>query len=227
MCRHLLTAGNAAFILTAAGSPHHLFISSLCPVLPLVPHCKYNTVNQILNIYSWAFRNSALCNYLRKHGFHNKTRVCARLSLSGTFPGFALFSFFFLLWTKLESRCIHKELLPSCCEKHLIYSLEQSLKVALYILFSRLCSLILGLWEFAVFRFQTSHQASGGGGCHYHMAFFFQSALYVSVSESAHCQSQHHFLSALTDSDAQPAEFVFSLVASTLTAMFNPPQKNK
>lgn len=52
MCRHLLTAGNAALVLIAGGSSHHLFITTLCPVLPLVSHCKYNAVYQILKSYS-------------------------------------------------------------------------------------------------------------------------------------------------------------------------------
>lgn len=47
-CGHLSAAGSAAPVLMAGGSSHHLFIPALCPVLPLVSCCKYNTVYQIL-----------------------------------------------------------------------------------------------------------------------------------------------------------------------------------
>lgn len=47
-CGHLSAAGSAAPVLMAGGSSHHLLIPALCPVLPLVSRCKYNTVYQIL-----------------------------------------------------------------------------------------------------------------------------------------------------------------------------------
>lgn len=47
-CGHLSAAGSAAPVLMAGGSSHHLLIPALCPVLPLISRCKYNTVYQIL-----------------------------------------------------------------------------------------------------------------------------------------------------------------------------------
>lgn len=64
-CGHLSAAGSAAPVLMAGGSSHHLLIPALCPVLPLVSRCKYNTVYQILKTrqYSGALQKPWFSNW--------------------------------------------------------------------------------------------------------------------------------------------------------------------
>lgn len=69
-------------------------MGSFCPGLPLVLHCKYNTVDQILKTYTGAFWISVVCNSIT-------IRRCLCWELD---------------YTKFKSRCIHIKLKAHCCE---------------------------------------------------------------------------------------------------------------